>query len=365
VADGPDGPEQALLSFAESFAGPAAPRVALLTGGEPLLRPRLVRDLAERCRAAGTATFVLTGMFWARGGTAAPAVAAALAAVDHVSASLDAFHEREVPRRAVFAALRRLLDAGKDVSLHLVAGGPQDRYGAYVDALVPEVRREFGDRVPMLVGRLGAVGRGRELVAAAAAGPAPDPETEAGTGTASATGRIGGTPDRGSRDRALNGPARSEASGSGRDAAPCAMAAWPVVGVDGTVTACCNQEVLDRRPVPGHLALGNVAVDDWPAIRERGVRSPALRAVRTLGVRATGANAGCAACRTLPAVPDGREEAKAAAKVAALEAPVARLQELAGPAGFVRRYGSARYAGLVLLGLPEGPGRERGPLCNG
>ncbi|MYS24723.1 4Fe-4S single cluster domain-containing protein, partial [Streptomyces sp. DvalAA-14] len=66
TARGGDPPAGALLRFADGFAGPCPPAVALLTGGEPLLRPRLVRDLAERCRAAGTAAFLLTGMFWAR-----------------------------------------------------------------------------------------------------------------------------------------------------------------------------------------------------------------------------------------------------------------------------------------------------------
>lgn len=60
-------PAAALRAFAESFAAaPRPPAVALLTGGEPLLRPRLVEELAARCRAAGTAAFLLTGLYFAR-----------------------------------------------------------------------------------------------------------------------------------------------------------------------------------------------------------------------------------------------------------------------------------------------------------
>ncbi|MYS21060.1 hypothetical protein GTW78_12725, partial [Streptomyces sp. SID4948] len=60
------------------------------------------------------------------------------------------------------------------------------------------------------------------------------------------------------------------------------------------------------------------------------------------------ARSGCDTCRGLRSGPGPR----LAAVVGALEQPVLRLQESAGPAGFARRYGSPRHAGLVLLGSP-------------
>ncbi|WP_433890222.1 radical SAM protein [Streptomyces sp. CA-111067] len=316
---GPDSADGALAG---------APAVALLTGGEPLLRPRLVRQLAERCRAVGTASFLLTGLFYARATArgasrdSVPApIAAALAAVDHVSASLDAFHEREVPRGAVFAELHRLLAAGKDVSLHVLGAGPSD---PYPDRTAAAVRAEFGTRVPILVGRLAPVGRGRSL------------------------------------GEALTDPAAGADGPGGGGTLPCAMAAWPVVGMDGTITACCNQHVLDRRPVPPHLLLGHADRDGWPAVRARTVNSPALRAIRTLGPDAltsagTGGG-GCAGCRALRPAVDGGDpvSGELAATVAALEAPVAQLQSAAGATGFTRRYGDPRHADLVLLGHRPG-----------
>ena len=316
---GTDVPGAVLVRFAETFAGrAAAPSVVLLTGGEPLLRPRLVRQLADRCRAVGASSFLLTGLFYARGArdvVRVPApIAAAMDAVDHVSASLDAFHEREVPRREVFAELHRLLAAGKDVSLHVLGSAPDD---AYPDVTAAAVRAEFGTQVPILVGRLAPVGRGRSL-----------------------------------------GQALTNRAGSGT--LPCAMAAWPVVGMDGTVTACCNQHVLDRRPVPPHLLLGHAARDSWSDVRARTLNSPALQAIRTLGPDALtvgGTGSGCAGCRAHSSAP-GRHATisrELAASVAALGAPVARLQSDAGAAGFARRYGSPRHADLVLLGHPAGP----------
>ncbi|MHA6757811.1 radical SAM protein [Streptacidiphilus sp. PAMC 29251] len=293
---GTDLPAEVLLRFARSLAGPDAPRVALLTGGEPLLRPLLVRELAGACRDAGTAVFLLSGMFFARARRLPAAVEAALESVDHLSASLDVFHERQVPRSAVFAALARQLDRGKDVSLHITGAGPDD---PYPDATAAAVRREFGDRVPMLVGRLAPVGRGAAL-------------------------------------------ALSPMVGGGGGALPCAMAAWPVVGVDGAVTACCNQQVLDQRPTPGHLRLGQAESDTWATVRTRTLTSPTLRALRTLGPP----SAGCHGCRALRSEPGPR----LLATVAALEAPVALLQAQAGATGFARRYGSAPHAELVTLG---------------
>lgn len=307
----PQAPREALLGFAGSFArAPHPPRVALLTGGEPLLRPALVRELALSCRAAGTATMLLTGLPFAAGrepSDCPPRIAAALAAVDHVSVSLDPFHELRVPRAAVFAVLRRVLDSGRAASLHLLSAGPAD---AYPDEVAAAVRGEFGERVPMLVGRLAAVGRARGAVAAA---PAEDVRP-----------------------------------------APCAMAAWPVVGPDGVVRACCNQDVVDGRAPAPHLRLGEVGRDDWARVRERTLASPLLRVVRTLGA------ASCARCQALRGAPDPA----AAAKAAALRGPVAAVQARAGAAGFVRRYGSARHAGLALLGAPR-PGTERPPCGAG
>ena len=87
----------ALTGFVDSFRTGRAPRVLMLTGGEPLLRPGLVAALARRARPAGTRTAVLTGAFFAvRDGLADP-VLDVIDAVDHFSVSIDAFHEREVP----------------------------------------------------------------------------------------------------------------------------------------------------------------------------------------------------------------------------------------------------------------------------
>ncbi|WP_405981928.1 radical SAM protein [Streptomyces sp. NBC_00158] len=302
-----------LLRFIGSFGPQDRPEVVMMTGGEPLLLPGLAARLAGLARAAGSRTALLSGMFFARDGRVPDRIMHAITSLDHFSASMDVHHEREVPRADVLRALRAVLDAGIPASVHLTGTGPDDPYLA--DA-VGDVRRAFGGRVPLLVNEVRPLGR--------------------------ATGLVPATPD---------GP-------DGSLAAPCTLAAWPVIAFDGTVAACCNQWTVDRRPVPAHLRLGHIAEDDWPAVRERSLGSPVLRMLRSVGPRrmhsrygTTPAPAGY--CRGCHALADRPEVLAGAARDAGgrvgelLDRLGAEQQLAAGPAALVRRMGCARYAHLV------------------
>ncbi|GLW05828.1 hypothetical protein Misp01_09580 [Microtetraspora sp. NBRC 13810] len=290
-------PAEWFSGFVGTIGREDRPELIMLTGGEPMLRPRLVGAIASAARGVGTRTMVLTGGFFA------PRVPSALEDVAHVSVSLDVFHQREVPRENVFRLVHLLAERGTAVSFHLVGTGPGD---PYLTELIGTVRREFRDEVPMLVGRVQAAGRARAWAPADERAPSERPR-------------------------------------------PCTMAAWPTVSPDGTVTACCNQDVLDHRPVPGHLRLGHLSTDDWRSIRTSCLTSPLLRAIRTGGPRwASGRSEDgyCGTCRAL-----GAEEAARPRPAAAyLEQQVVHAQVGAGPAGFMRRYGEARFAELVMLG---------------
>lgn len=297
----------ALRRFFATFRPGRRPEVVMLTGGEPLLRPALVTELAAAARAAGSRTAVLTGAFFARNAAGLPdRLRQAVRAVDHVSVSVDAFHEREVPRADVFRLLRRLLDQGTAVSLHLTGTGPDDPYLA---GLTGEVTRVFGGTVPMLVGQVRPAGR-----AAAWA---------------------------------------SSATGAGA-AVPCAMAAWPVVTCDGAIAACCNQDVVDGPDRPDHLRLGHIGADTWADIATRTAACPVLRTIRTLGPAGwddpRDAEPYCTACRRLGTRPAAMRQATAVGSGPVgelLDWTVARRQAEAGPVALVRRYGCAPYAPLV------------------
>ena len=314
-----------LVRFVGSFTASDRPDVVLMTGGEPLLLPELVAELAGTARRAGTRSALLTGAFFARTSRIPAPILRAVRAVDHFSVSVDVFHERQIPREFVFGLLRLVLDAGVSVSIHAVGDGPDDPYLA---DLVAEVRRVFADHVPMLVNTVRSMGR---AAAWAAARPAAA-----------------------HRDRVL----------------PCAMAAWPVVASDGTVLACCSQDTVDRRPVPEHLRLGHVDSDDWATVRGRALSSPVLRMIRATGPAHLQARYGnragpdvgyCAGCRRLGEHPD----VLAAARVVAsgtvgelLDQHAARVQFESGPVAFVRRHGCAPYADLVTLPHGVRPPRE-------
>lgn len=318
-------PGETFLRFAGTFTPADRPELVMLTGGEPLLRPRLARSLAETATRAGARTMILSGMFFAP--RVPVAIAGAIEAADHFSASLDVFHEEEVSRESVFAVMRTLLARGKDLSFHLTGTGPGD---PYLRDVTSAIRREFGDRIPMLVSRVRPVGRARGAV------PLPPPVPGERAVPASIS-------------EAVTGP------GTGRDfgtpALPCAMAAWPTVGFDGTITACCNQDVVDHRPVPGHLRLGHADTDDWGTVRERCLTSGVLGALRTYGpLRLAGApprKGYCETCRELEIPP-----ASPTPTAAFLERRVRDMQLAGGGTGFARRYGCPPYGDLVSLGHP-------------
>jgi pyruvate-formate lyase-activating enzyme len=231
-----------------SFRPDDRPAIVAFTGGEALLRPRLVHDLAVDARRVGTRSYLLSGMFFAKtGGALPPALMRAIESVDHLAASIDSFHELEVSRTAVLDTLARRMDAGQDCSLQVTASVPDD---PYVTDLAEEVGRRFSGRLPMLVTRLVATGRA-------------------------------------DRDRLVIRPTRRRSQPVQMSewvdhVDPCSMAKWPMVGYDGTVLACCQQDLLDR-PAPAHLILGHAAEDDWTTLRSRSEGRALLTAIRTYG----------------------------------------------------------------------------------
>ena len=264
-------------------------------------------------------------MFFARGGTIPPPVLRAAGSLDHFGASVDRHHEREVPRARVFGALDVLLDQVPGVSLHITTDAPRGTgRDPYVDGLVADVRRRFGDRVPMLVGRVQPTGRAAPAV-------------------------TGGPPDEKPSDRRPT-------------AAPCPYAGWPLVAEDGTVYACTRQSLL-RSDAPGHLVLGHAARDPWSALRAKSLGDPLLRSVRTLGPLATRdrfgtppdggcGSDGCAACVRLPDR-TGREAARYLDSPGGLrlESAVRELTSSGAPRRLAAARGAlARYSDLTELG---------------
>ncbi|MEE4546734.1 radical SAM protein [Streptomyces sp. V4-01] len=314
-------PEHMFRRFAGTFTADEHPDLVLMSGGEVMLRPELVKDIANTARAVGARSYALSGMFFARKPRIAAPIRAAIDALDHFSASLDVFHEEEVSRAQVFRVLHELIDDGKDVSIQLTGLGADDPYLADITTAV---RREFDDRVPMLVAPLAPTGRAEQWLTRPAAAAHPHPQTTL--------------------------------------PAPCWLSAWPVIGFDGQVTSCGNQDVMDGKvPLPPHLYLGHIRTDDWATIKERCLASPMVRAVRTYGPYYLAERFGdelacdgyCQTCWKLSgdaATPARIKEFELLPATRAVEDTALRMARQAGPLSFARRFGITRYADLVSLG---------------
>jgi pyruvate-formate lyase-activating enzyme len=311
------------LRFARSFDA-NGPDVVLITGGEPLIRPKLVRDLAEICHRTDAKVQLISGMFFARAARMPRQVDDAVARVDLFTASLDVFHEREVSRADVFRVLHQLLDRGQDVSFQLTGTGPSD---PYLLDLIRDIRNEFSDAVPMLVTEVAPLGRAREWL-----------ETSTDI----------------------------QEHGQLAPIAPCSLATWPVVTFDGTIVACCNEDAVNG-PRPDHLMVGHAARDDWAFVRNQLTESHILRAVRLYGPRRVAQRAGVEAkrcsgyCESCFALADGndieielsRDFGRPTTQL--MESHLQELYRRAGPRKLVERLGTPEFADLIELGQIREP----------
>jgi pyruvate-formate lyase-activating enzyme len=303
--------------FVDTFTAESHPEVVSLTGGEALLRPALVARITERVHAVGGKVALISGMYFLRNKAVPPAVQRAIDGVDLFTASLDAFHEEEVPREAVLTYLARLLDQGKDVSLQLVGLSDDD---PYLEQATADAIRVTGGRMPILVAHLGPVGRGKDLFEAT------------DTGLVHQFGLV--------------------------DPVPCQMSAWPVVSYDGSVYGCCVQDVIDAKG-PEHLRIAH-ASDGWPVLLERYRSRPYMRAVRVIGPRAIAQKIGapvtaqyCGTCRSIPDTPENAaaiEELTSSPSFVRIETVVRRMSEERVFDAVVKRHASHRYAELIHLG---------------
>jgi hypothetical protein len=233
-------PDSTFSTFVRSYADPTSipPKLQLLTGGEALLRPRLVASLAAQAKQTATRTYVNTGGFFARNSKRFPkAVLLALRQIDHLSLSIDSYHDKEITREEQANLLRCALDIGLEVSIQTVANSDKD---VYVESLLEDIENRFGRQIPILVLPLKKTGRGATIQSIEFF-----------------------------REKAVQLPS------------PCRAAAWPVIAFDGRVVACCNQRVVDG-PSPSHLSLGCIE-SGWPCIREHATSSSALQYIRAMG----------------------------------------------------------------------------------
>jgi len=223
---------EALLRYLGTMHPDTAPALVLLTGGEPLLLPRLVERIHRSNRTHGIDTQILTGGFWIA--RRARRIRRLLREIGNVSFSHDSFHD-EVDEAGLLDELAALSGDGVRCALQIVHDPRSPRY---TRAFVDRVRQRFGHDVPVHVAKLGAVGRARDLAAV-------------------------------SRARSHD--------------APCIRACWPVITHRGDILACCSQEALSHGNPPAHLCLGHIGTQTHGDVARSLASRLALRAVRACG----------------------------------------------------------------------------------
>jgi len=226
--------------FIDTFTASEHPEIVWFTGGEPMLRPALVRELAIKSHAVGARTVLTTGLYFGRRGRIPNLFWPALEAMDFVTVSVDTWHEDEVPRAVAFDCFAEMLDHGLDLGIQATGTDVND---PYLSQLTEELEARFDRRIGVYVGLLKAVGRGE--------------------GVAEALGL--------SREATGEGPPQPQG---------CGGLSWPVFGFGGDATnACCNQEAVNSRP--DHLRL----VTNWPEMARSLRQDAVLKVINLVGPR--------------------------------------------------------------------------------
>ncbi len=260
--------------FIGSFTQEEHPEYVWFTGGEPLLRHRLVHELATSCHALGATTVLTTGLYFGKGGSIPKPFWPALRATDFITVSIDSWHENEVDRKSSFSCFDQMLDQGLHVGIQATG---RDGSDPYLLTLLDEIEARFGERIGVYVNLLKPTGRGQNLM----------------------------EPWQLSDDALSTGRPRPQG---------CGGLSWPVFGFSGPVTnACCNQEAVDESP--SHLSLQT----DWPSIVRSLREDSVLRVISVLGPRVLGYELDgtsepaldyCGKCRSL----SGRDDLTGAAQ---------------------------------------------------
>lgn len=226
-----------IQGFLKTLADDDPPSFILMTGGEPLLRPSLVKWIAQHARALGVRTQVLTGGFWAPHPT--EHVRDALSSVDLVTISFDSFHAQEIDVEAFLGGLEYLKSINVGVAVQFTHN--PENY-EFTQEVLGAVGERFHGHIPVYLAHLASVGRWSK----------PDTST-----SADISNRTVG----------------------------CIKASWPVVSYTGWILGCCDQEVCDSENPPSHLVLGHVNTANWPQVKRRHSERFSLAAVRACGPR--------------------------------------------------------------------------------
>ena len=250
----------------------ASVEVIGITGGEPFIEEQALCAALSRAQQTGVLTVVYTSAYWAESESAARNVLARLPHIDLLEISTDVFHEEFVPLSNVAFAAAAALEAGTGVWLQINKFQSQE----FSARLRKAVGQAIIDAVDLSYAPLLKVGRAADL-------------------------KLGG-PDRYTKELPVS---------------RCDMLTSPLVRPDGSVLACCSEEVYSE-PKASSLHLGSLNQKRFADIIRLACDNPLFLAFRTFGpayvaeiARGLGWSCGvyregniCDLCRHLLADPD-------------------------------------------------------------
>ncbi|HVD59452.1 MAG TPA: nucleotidyltransferase family protein [Gemmatimonadaceae bacterium] len=223
--------EEKLASIVDSLAG-AGVRAVLITGGEPMLREKLVLRLVRSAKKAGMKTALATNGFWAKSLPAARAKLKALqrAGLDLVTLSYDRYHAEFQGPRPGLNLCRAAEDIGMPLNMSITRVADDSEISALIEPFESSrhVRMRFYD--------VQAVGRARDIPAESL---------------------------------------RSETRGF------CSAAGVPAVTDDLRLTACNGPAYFMRGDSP--LVVGSLEQTDVGELLRRHRDDPILETIRTFG----------------------------------------------------------------------------------
>lgn len=231
---------QNLINFVKSFNETTSPRYLCLTGGEPLQLPELVTKLCNEAHRSNTKVVLYTGFFFASYPRIPYIIEKAIRQLDHLSISIDYYHEKQIGRKKIFDTLDRVLKLGPDISVSTTGINGDD---PYLKNLLEDLKQKFGNTISVYVSYIEPVGRASQLV------------------------NITSNDHSDYKDGYFYG---------------CKRCSWPVISFNGDIVACCNPDVVNKK-YPNHLFLGNICDMKWKDIREKVLTSNILKAIRTIG----------------------------------------------------------------------------------
>lgn len=231
---------QFVLAQIEKAAAHDSIRMLHLNGGEPFLERRLMQEVCRKAVELGLDVAVTTSAHWATSPERAWAVLAELPALTQMMISTDAYHLPFLPLDNV----RNAVEAGieKGVVTQVAVCTPNGEADDFVASLREKLGEGLLSRIKLILFPLDPVGRAESM-----------PEAHW----------------REVRDELPQGR--------------CQQLNRPVLLPDGTLSACCNTLVTNRKPGPNPLKLGNCRDRDLDVLLSQADQNLYLQAIRVGG----------------------------------------------------------------------------------